>query len=331
MRATMKPKLSIIVPVYNIELYVSDCLDSILAQTFSDYEIIVVNDGSTDHSGHICEAYASRDERITVIHQAYGGVSAARNTGIERATGAYIGFVDGDDRIKPDMYERLHELCVNTNSDISICTLGREINGKLINPDNGLADVTELDHNEALSELFKGTLYRFSLCNKLFKASCFKNIQFPEGRIHEDLSTTYKLFANSRKSVFIDKVGYLYIKRDNSILTSRFSEKRMDSFIGWNEILPFMSKHYEELSEEVLACFAYWAVDNIYYILNQVKNKQAKRNYLRGIQASLNPYYSVVLKKTSLPVKYRTIIRLLHHHVGLLLVMNRLRNIGKEQ
>jgi len=323
----MKPKISIIIPVYNIELYISDCLDSILGQTFTDYEVIVINDGSKDHSGHICEDYASRDERIKVIHKAYGGVSAARNAGLERATGDYIGFVDGDDRIKYDMYERLHELCVQTNSDISICTLGREINGKLINPDNGLADVTELDHDEALRELFKGTLYRFSLCNKLFKARCFKNIQFPEGRIHEDLSTTYKLFANSRKSVFIDKVGYLYIKRENSILTSQYSEKRMDSFIGWNEILPFMSKYYEELSEEVFACFAYWSVDNIYYILNQVKSKQDKRNYLRRIQASMNTYYPVVMKKTSLPLKYRTIIRLLHHQIGLLLFINRLRRI----
>src|SRR5690625_6621248 len=87
-------------------------------QTFTDYEVIVINDGSKDHSGHICEDYASRDERIKVIHKAYGGVSAARNAGLERATGDYIGFVDGDDRIKYDMYERLHELCVQTNSDI---------------------------------------------------------------------------------------------------------------------------------------------------------------------------------------------------------------------
>lgn len=327
MRTDMKPIISIIIPVYNIELYISDCLDSILAQRFTNYEVIVVNDGSTDDSRNICEAYARRDERIKVIHKEYGGVSSARNAGLELASGDYIGFVDGDDRIKPDMYERLYQLCMDTNSDISICKLGREINGKLINQDNGLADVKELEHQEALRELFKGALYRFSLCNKLFKASCFKNIQFPEGRIHEDLSTTYKLFANSRKSVFINKIGYLYIKRENSILTSRFNEKRMDSFIGWNEILSFMSKHYKELSEEVFSCFAYWCVDNVYYILNQVESKQDKKKYLRGIQTCVNKYYTIMMKEASLTLKYKSIIMMLHYHISLLLFINRIKKL----
>src|SRR5699024_7183663 len=102
---------------------------------------------------------------------------------------------------------------------------------------------------------------RFSLCNKLFSRNCFKDIYFPTGRIHEDLSTTYKLFANAGKSVYSDFTGYIYVKRDNSILTSRFNQERLDAFTGWREIIAFMKTNFSELLPEVFACFGYWAVD----------------------------------------------------------------------
>lgn len=129
----MNPIISIIVPVYNVEPYLESCIDSILAQSFSDIEVILVNDGSEDRSGVICDQYLSRDDRVRVIHKPYGGVSSARNVGLQSAKGQFIGFVDGDDRIEKDMYKTLYELCMETNSDISICKLGREIDGKLIN------------------------------------------------------------------------------------------------------------------------------------------------------------------------------------------------------
>lgn len=194
----MNPAISIIVPVHNIEAYLKKCLDSILAQTFTDFEVIVVNDGSTDKSGEICDAYAKQDARVKVIHQENQGVSSTRNAGIARAEGEFIGFVDGDDYVDMDMYRELYQTCMETDSSISICKLGREINGELINNEVGNFHTKELTNVEAMEELFKGILYRFSLCNKLFKRSCFENICFPVGRIHEDLSTTYKLFEIGR-------------------------------------------------------------------------------------------------------------------------------------
>src|SRR5690554_5201221 len=148
----MQPAISIIVPVYNLEAYVSKCLDSILTQTLENIEIIVVNDGSNDQSGEISDHYAKKDGRIKVIHKDYGGVSSARNVGVKAANGEYIGFVDGDDYIEPDMYEKLLLLCKSNNCDISVCHLGREIDGNLVSRTDGKIE-HELSHIEAMREL----------------------------------------------------------------------------------------------------------------------------------------------------------------------------------
>ncbi|WP_224393697.1 glycosyltransferase family 2 protein [Clostridium perfringens] len=279
----MKPEISIIVPIYNVEKYLSKCIDSILNQSFTNFELILVNDGSNDRSGIICDEYTLKDERIRVIHKKNGGVSSARNSGISLALGKYIGFVDSDDYIKEEMYEILYNLCKKYKTDISICKLGREINGTLINnEENG--EIIELDNVNGLKELFKGILYRFSLCNKLFKRECFRGVIFPEGRIHEDLSTTYRLFANAKKSIYFDYVGYIYVKRENSILTTTYNEKRLQAFIGWNEILEFMINKYPMLKDNVVACFEYSCIDHSNYILNQVigfNNKIRLLNFIR--------------------------------------------------
>jgi glycosyltransferase involved in cell wall biosynthesis len=323
----MKPAISIIVPVYNVELYLEECIESILAQTFTDFEILLINDGSIDKSGDICDEYAKDDNRIKVIHKEYGGVSSARNVGIKLAQGEYIGFVDSDDRIDKKMFNTLHMLCVETKSDISICTLGREINGQLINRKEEEL-IKEMNNTEAMRELFKGVLYRFSLCNKLFRKNCFKNIQFPEGRIHEDLSTTYRLFANCNRAIFTNYIGYIYVKRENSILTTSFSEKRLDAFIGWNEILSFMSEKYPQLSREFLSCFVYGCVDNVNHILNQVENKEDRQKYLGSIQLQVKRYFKDIILNNTLSLNYKLIITLLNYNIRLLILSNDLNKKG---
>ncbi len=320
----MKPVISIIVPVHNVELYLDKCIKSILDQTMNEFELILVNDGSIDQSGFICDSYAQKDNRIKVYHTNYRGVSAARNIGISVSQGEFIGFVDGDDYVDKDMYSKLLKLCKQTNSDIAVCKLGREINGKIINEDNSEL-IKELIHNEAMRELFKGNLYRFSLCNKLFKRSCFDNITFPEGRIHEDLSTTYKLFSQSKRSIYTNYIGYIYVKRENSILTSRFNEKRLDAFLGWDEILPFMNQRYPELEEEVISCFAYGCVDNIHFIVNQVEDREQKEEYLILIRKFVRKYYKKIMLNRVLSLKYKLTITLLHCSANLLLLSSKSR------
>jgi glycosyltransferase involved in cell wall biosynthesis len=323
----VKPVISIIVPVHNVDSHLRKCLDSILAQTFTDFEVIVVNDGSSDGSGYICDAYAKQDERVKVMHKEYKGVSAARNTGVECAAGDFIGFVDSDDYIDRNMYQTLYQLCLDTQSDISICTLGREIDGVLINKGTEKIYSKKLDHQEAMRELFKGMLYRFSLCNKLFKRTCFDGVQFPEGRIHEDLATTYKLFANANQAVFTNYIGYIYVKQQKSILTSSYHEKRLDAFRGWDEILNFIHRAYPQLTNEVNACFVYFCTDHIYAILRQVSNKEERKQYLNTIQQTVKKNYRSLRKNTMLSVNYRFIISIINYNISLFAVAHWIKHV----
>lgn len=326
----MRPEISIIVPVHDVERYLEDCLNSILSQTFKEFEVILINDGSTDRSGFICDAYSLEDRRIRVLHKDHEGVSAARNDGVSLAKGNYIGFVDSDDRIDKDMYGKLLGLCKQTKSDIAICQLGREIDGSMIN-ENQKEFIKGLSHIEAMRELFKGNLYRFSLCNKLFKRSCFNNVTFPEGRIHEDLATTYKLFANANQAIYTNYIGYVYVKREKSILTSRYNQRRLDAFLGWEEILPFMQENYPQLSTEYMSCFSYGCVDNIHYVLNQVEDSEKKEAYLAHIQGLVRKYYKEIINSKVLSLRHKYTLILLKNSISFLLLLNHSRGLFRKE
>jgi glycosyltransferase involved in cell wall biosynthesis len=315
----MKPTISIIVPVYNVEPYLGKCLESIMEQTFKDFEVILINDGSTDKSGVICNEFALRDKRFKVLNKENGGLSSARNAGLKIAQGEYISFVDGDDWIEKNMHLEMYTHCIATGSDISICKFGREINNK-INFDVEKKYIKEMNNKEGISELFKGKLYRFSACNKLFKRGLFDGVEFPEGRIHEDLSTTYKLFAKANKVVFLNYVGYIYVMRENSILTSKYNVKRLDAFIGWDEILSFMKVAYPNLSNDFISCFVYGCVDHIYYILNQVINKKDQEKYLMTIQQYVRKNFSEIIKNPTITLKYKYLLSLLNYNVKFLML-----------
>ena len=322
----MDPIISIIVPIYNVGKYLPKCIESILNQTFKNFELILVNDGSTDNSGVVCDDYAKKDTRIKIIHKSNGGVSSARNAGLYVAKGEYIGFVDPDDYIDKNMYEKLYRLCIDNNSDIAICRFNREINRKIQNKES-TEEIIELNNMEAMNELFKGNLYRFSLCNKLFSKKCFNDVLFPEERIHEDLSTTYKLFANSKKAVYINYCGYIYVRRENSILTSTYNEKRLQAFIAWDEIIEFIDKNYYEIIEQVIATFTYWCVDNILYILNQVNNSKKKNNYLNIVQKYTTKYYIYIKRNNILSRSYKLRIRIFNINYKLFILGRKIRKV----
>jgi glycosyltransferase involved in cell wall biosynthesis len=319
-----KPEISIIVPVYNVENYMKECIESILAQSFTDIEVLLINDGSTDRSGEICDEFAQKDERVRVIHKPYGGVSSARNAGIRNAKGNYIGFVDGDDRVIPTTYEELYYLCQQTESEIAICTLGREVDGQLINRKPS-EKVLEMTTEEALKQMLKGVLYRFSLCNKLFHRSCFQHIQFPEGRIHEDLSTTYRVMANAKRIVFKDFIGYIYVKRSNSILTSTYSQKRLDAFLGWDEMINFINNNFPFLIHEAVACFTYNLIDHIFYILHQVKDANERDKYLKVIQGYVRKHFKLIRENNFLNFSYKLMMMSIFVHIKFLVMLTKLK------
>ena len=214
----MKPKISVLVPAYNVALWLPSCLDSILAQTYQNLEIIVVNDGSTDNTGTILDSYAKKNGRIVAIHQKNAGLVAARETGIAHATGDYVTFVDGDDTIAPDMYEHLMANALKYKADISHCGMDFVFPDGHIEPHYGTGRLLVQDNIEGLRELLIGELVEPSLCTKLYARYLVTNSCLDKSVLNnEDLLRNFTLFSRANRIVFEDFCGYQYFQRPGSM------------------------------------------------------------------------------------------------------------------
>lgn len=236
--------ISVIIPVYNAEKYLTRCIDSVLGQTYSDLEVILINDGSTDESGHICDTYQSKDSRIRVIHKKNGGAASARNCGLNIASGRYVGFVDSDDWIAEDMYEYLVGLLENTQSDVVAiqCVLAK-------NPDDvRQKSVTchSLEGNRIIHDfLFQGacsSVGSYSLCCNLFKKDLFAGLRLPEGKIGEDIAIQYEILSRASRMVKSDKVGYFYFQGEQSISVGGLKRNYTDLLEAYERLYAFALK-----------------------------------------------------------------------------------------
>lgn len=226
------PAVSVIVPVYKVEQYLAECIDSILAQTFTDFELILVDDGSPDNCGEICEEYKKKDNRIIVIHKENGGLSDARNKGIDIAKGEYLTFVDSDDLIHIDYLNTLYSLVKEYDADISMCSMEEFPDGS-----NCSLDTHPSDQNlpliysgkEACLHIYEmDGLVSVTAWGKLYAAHLFSNLRFPYGRINEDQGTTPIALYNSSKAIGSRLRYYKYRNREASIMHKKFSIKRFD-------------------------------------------------------------------------------------------------------
>ena len=219
------PKISVIVPVYNVEAYVGECIDSILKQTYENLEIILVDDGSTDSSGRICDEYAKKDSRVKVYHKENGGLSDARNYGIEKSSGDFLSFIDGDDWIDKDMYSKMIETSIKDNSDIVVCGITKDYVGRSVDSHSIDECISGYD---ALKRMFYGKNLNHSACDKIYKKRVFDNVRFPKGEIYEDLRTTYKSVINANTVSTIKNCFYHYRMREGSISKGKFKESRFE-------------------------------------------------------------------------------------------------------
>ncbi|MBN1469633.1 MAG: glycosyltransferase, partial [Fusobacteriaceae bacterium] len=214
----MKPLLSIIVPVYNTEKYIEKTIKSILSQKLQNFELILVDDGSPDNCGVICDMYAKIDSRIKVIHKENGGLSSARNAGLDEAEGDYIGFVDSDDYLEPFMYKKLVDAIILGNGDISFCRLKR------ITKDceyffHKRLKIEEVISGEELLRLIFLSKIDASSCTKIFKKDFFRARRFQVGITNEDFELFYKSLATVKKVIYVEDTYYAYQERENSITT----------------------------------------------------------------------------------------------------------------
>lgn len=246
----MREKISIIVPVYNSSKYLRKCIESIIGQTYENLEIILVNDGSKDDSGTICDEYAEQDERIIVIHQQNMGASIARNRGLDICTGAYIGFVDGDDRIAENMYEVLHTVILKYSADISICGyyVEDDENG-VYGARNNDGKTTVYCSRDAIREVIEDKKIYSNFWDKLYRREMFAELRFRKGVILEDIATMYKIFMNAEKIVAYNVPQYYYFQRKDSLLHIRNEALNWDQFCVYKESVSVLEKDYPELRE----------------------------------------------------------------------------------
>lgn len=246
-----KPLISIIVPIYNVEKYIKKCINSIINQTYSNLEIILVDDGSLDACPQICDEYSKRDKRIRVLHKKNGGLSDARNAGLEIASGQYVGFVDSDDYIEIDMYELLLKSCIQHDVQIAIC--GRKTvkeDGTVINVSNVLENEIVFSPEEAISRLLVWNNCDSAAWDKLYRRELFSDIRYPYGKVHEDLNVTCRLFSRCKGIVQIPVAKYNYLIRDDSICRRPFNDHRLDLYYQAKENQKFVNDRYPGLKSE---------------------------------------------------------------------------------
>lgn len=237
------PLISVIVPVYNVEQYLPKCVDSILGQTYTNLEVILVDDGSPDNCGKICDEYAEKDHRIRVIHKKNGGLSDARNVALDIAKGEYISFVDSDDWLHKQYVEMLYRDLVLTNADISMCAFLRTSTDKIADGNLKGHTCETMDYKQAM----RLTLYQNKLnnaaCAKLYKKELFEGLRFTVGRLYEDLDIFYKIYERVSRFSNTNDALYYYYCRQESIL-GVFNPKRLDVLDITDEILQYMQdKH----------------------------------------------------------------------------------------
>ena len=242
----MDDLISVVIPVYNVEKYLEKCLDSVVGQTYGNLEIILVDDGSTDNSGAICDRYAQKDSRVVVIHQKNGGLSKARNVGIDKATGKYISFIDSDDYVGSCYIETLYKALPEDGKGISVCDfLPVETDDAEQIPGTGVWDMGNPE--ERLEKMYHPQIHGMSFLttNKLFERSLFteNGILFPEGRVHEDDATIPKIVYFAQRLNYTDAVMYFYRRNPNSIMHTK--ARNLDCVLAGKELCSFFAQQEE--------------------------------------------------------------------------------------
>lgn len=241
--------VSIIVPVYNVETYVGKCLESLMAQTYKNIEILVIDDGSTDNSGIICDRYMKKNEKIRVIHQSNAGLSAARNIGLDYCRGDFIMFVDSDDFVHPEMCEILIDNIERYDGDICLAKFQRIGEGKAVKEYyiDEQYSVEVFSKKQIFEKLLDANfgVYVATAWGKLYRRKLFTNLRYEVGRLHEDEFIIHKILDKVDKAVCLDVKLYYYLQRSDSIMGRKFNVKRLDALDALEDRIEYFEKNEE--------------------------------------------------------------------------------------
>lgn len=298
--------ISVVVPIYKVEKFLPTCIESLIKQSYKNMELILVDDGSPDLCPQICDKYKQLDSRIKVIHKTNGGLSDARNAGIEIAQGEWITFVDSDDYVGDDFLKTLYIMAKKSNADISICDYESVLDDGA--EERKYTHVVEYNNVEGLKKTYIPEVHgmEFTAWGKLYRIGLFRNlgIRYPVGKIHEDTFTTYKLLYEANRIVFFDAIEYFYRRREESIMTSAFNKKRLVTLDATREACQFFeSKKESELLELSINMHLrnYVCIYNdLYKNRNNISNYTAvKRNVLKKYREDFQYY----IKKSNFKVR----------------------------
>ena len=267
------PLVSVIVPCYNVEQYLPQCIDSILNQTYQNLEVWLVDDGSPDRCGEICDEYAKKDARIKVINKKNGGLADARNVALDVMTGEYVVFVDSDDYISPTHIEGLYHLIEKYGADVSVNTFCSFYEGSSPNPSPKSTKDWVLDGLHAAEIMFYQEHFDTTAWGKMYKASLFDGIRYPQGLLFEDLPTTYRLLLKANKVVFNDEQSYFYLLRSNSIEGAAFSPHKLDSGL---RLMALMDKDRDKL-QPIIKSYNCRIVSFVFHLLLQMPERYVHR------------------------------------------------------
>lgn len=303
-------KVSIIVPVYNVENYLKGCIDSILNQTIKNTEIILINDGSQDKSGDICDEYKKKDSRVIVIHKKNGGLSSARNAGLEIATGDLVGFIDSDDWLEPDYFETLYDGIIRYNAGISV------MHFKIVTDYKKIQFITkkkdkwvQFNRHQAMESFFTDNFIENSACNKLYRINLFESIRYPEGMLMEDKATTYKLINKSNIVVVNSSQKYHYFLRNESIMQSIFNRKKFDMLQVHMEQIKFVDRNYPEFYGLIRAGYAYEAFR---LLLMMIRSNYSEKSDLERCIKIITDNIMYVLKEKRMGIHHKVYILLFY-------------------
>ncbi len=290
--------ISVIVPVYNVEAYLAKCVDSILGQTYDNLEVILVDDGSPDRCGAICDSYAVSDPRVVVIHKENGGLSDARNAGIDIAKGRYITFVDSDDYLALDCIECLYQNLQTHDADISVISF-LSPSGDDLTVDDRISITECFDAEQAIVEMLHAGKISVSAWGKLYHKDAFRAIRFPCGMWYEDLATAYKFAMQAKKIVWTNHVGYYYVMRSSSFMHSAFSMERLQML----KVLDEMGQTLPMENQEIAKAYASQTMEGLVTILAQKPGKAIVKEY--GIWERVRKYRLGVILDRNAPKRAR--------------------------
>ncbi|OUO45672.1 glycosyltransferase family 2 protein [Megasphaera sp. An286] len=318
------PKISVIVPVYNVASYLKECIDSLLSQIFNDIEIILVDDGSTDESGYICDQYAQKDARIKVIHKRNGGLSDARNAGLDICRGEFIGFVDSDDYVDNDMYEILYRNAVKYKADISMCC-DRRVPYQAGDYDfkGNKVSVWE-SKEEMIRQIFLARRTAVAVCLKIFHRNIFRQTRFPVGMTMEDAYIVLDTLRDCQLLVFQDVSKYNYRRRKGSIVQrTAYTDKILDLVYVYERNYNIIKKEYPAL-ESVGEYRLFWALRETLARIGATTDYQEHENVIAQLQQRIkrdlkrlwaNPYMDARQKAATIlaMISCRGVAKLKHY------------------